>query len=89
MIKLNINNVKQAMENKGWNQARFALEMKLKAQQLKIPTPDNGYANYVYKILEGNFIPKMDRMILMADTLGMKIKSIYVRKLVDKYKTMS
>ena len=79
MIKLNTTAVKQAMDDKGWNQARFALEMKLKAQQLKIPTPDNGYANYVYKILEGNFIPKMDRMILMADTPGRKIKSIYTK----------
>lgn len=77
MTKLNITAVKQAMSDKGWNQARFALEMKLKADQLKIPTPDKGFANYVYKVLEEDFTPKIDRMILMAETLGIKRKSIW------------
>lgn len=77
MIKLNTTAVQQAMDSKGWNQARFALEMKLKADQLKIPTPDKGFANYIYSALDGRFVPKMDRMILMADTLGIKRKSIW------------
>ncbi len=80
MIKLNTTAVQQAMDSKGWGESRFAMEMKLKAQQLKLPDVPVSYMSYVHKALRGVFVPKMDRMILMADTLGIKIKSIYVRK---------
>jgi hypothetical protein len=77
MIKLNTTTVKQAMNDKGWNESRFALEMKLKAQQLKLPNVPGSYMSYVHKVLRGDFVPKMDRMILMAETLGIKRKSIW------------
>ena len=79
MIKLNTTAVKQAMDTKGWGESRLAMEMKLKAQQLKLPDVPGSYMSYVHKVLRGDFVPKMDRMILMADTLGMKVKRIYIR----------
>ncbi len=68
MTKLNITAVKQAMSDKGWGESRFAMEMKLKAQQLKTPNIPGSYMSYVHKVLRGDFTPKIDRMILMADT---------------------
>ena len=77
MIKLNTTAVKQAMDSRGWGESRFALELKLKAQQLKLPDVPGSYMSYVHKVLRGDFVPKMDRMILMADTLGIKRKSVW------------
>lgn len=77
MIKLNRQLIVDTLKDKGWTESKFALEMKLKAAKLKLPNQPESYTSYVSYVMGGKFTPKMDRMILMADTLGIKRKSIW------------